>query len=58
MRAFEQLEAIVNLGTNAYAVATTSGVFVTSNVGASPVVWTQLGAASSPGAPCGLPNSL
>jgi photosystem II stability/assembly factor-like uncharacterized protein len=58
MRAFEQLEAIVNLGTNAYAVATTSGVFVTSNVGASPVVWTQLGAASSPGAPCGLQKSV
>jgi photosystem II stability/assembly factor-like uncharacterized protein len=58
MRAFEQLEAIVNIGTNVYAAATTSGVFVTSDVGASPVVWTQLGAASSPVAPCGLQKSV
>jgi hypothetical protein len=57
MRGFEQLEAIVNIGTNAFAVATTSGVFVTSDIGAGPVVWTQLGAASSPPFPCGLQKS-
>lgn len=58
MRAFEQLEAIVNLGTNSYAIATTTGVFVTSDIGASPVVWTQLGTATSPGSPCGLQQSV
>src|SRR4029077_4726956 len=54
MRSWEQLEAILNFGANSYLVATSSGVFVTSNIGASPVVWAQLGAATSPGQPCGL----
>ena len=54
MRQFEQLEAIVNYSANAYAIATTSGVFITPNIGASPIAWTQLGAASSPASPCGL----
>ena len=54
MRSFEQLEAILTFAPNAYAIATSTGVFVTSNIGASPVVWTQLGAASSPASPCGL----
>ena len=54
MRSFEQLEAIVNFATDQYAVASTSGVFVTTNIGASPVVWAQLGASTSPGTTCGL----
>lgn len=54
MRSFEQLESILNFGTDDYIVATTSGVFVTFDIGASPIVWTQLGAASSPTPPCGL----
>src|SRR5258708_27810721 len=54
MRSFEQLESILTFSANAYAVATTSGVFVTSNIAASPIVWTQLGAASAPAGACGL----
>ena len=54
VRTFEQLESLLTFSANAYAIATTTGVFVTSNIGASPVVWTQLGAANSPASPCGL----
>jgi hypothetical protein len=54
MRSFEQLEAIVTFRPNEYAIATSTGVFVTPNIGAGPITWTQLGAANSPPAPCGL----
>ncbi len=54
MRSFEHLEAIVNFGADDYVVATTQGVFVTSNIGAATIAWTELGAASSPGTPCGV----
>ena len=39
MRSFEHLNSIVNFGTNAYVAATSSGVFVTLNMGAAPT-WT------------------
>lgn len=54
MRGFEHLEAIVTFSANAYAIATTSGVFVTSNIGTATITWTQLGASNSPTSPCGL----
>ena len=54
MRGFEQLEAIVTYSANAYAIATTTGVFVTPNIGAATITWTQLDAATSPASPCGL----
>ncbi|HEX3703536.1 MAG TPA: choice-of-anchor D domain-containing protein [Vicinamibacterales bacterium] len=54
MRSFEELEALLTFSANAYAVTSTSGVFVTSNITASPIVWTQLGASSSPANACGL----
>jgi hypothetical protein len=54
MRSFEQLEAILTFSPNQYVIATTSGVFLTTNIGASPIVWTQLGAGTSPASPCGL----
>lgn len=54
VRAFEHLEGIVNFGPDDYVVLTTAGVFVTLNIGASPIVWTQLGAGNSPGSPCGV----
>ena len=37
-----------------YVISTTTGVFLTTNIGASPIVWTQLGAASSPAGACGV----
>lgn len=55
---FQQLENIVNFGADDYAVVTSTGVFVTDNVGANPVVWTQLGAASTPGGACGIQVSF
>lgn len=48
VRSFSQSDSIAQFATNSYVVLTTNGAFVTSNVGASPVVWTQLGAATSP----------
>jgi Abnormal spindle-like microcephaly-assoc'd, ASPM-SPD-2-Hydin len=39
-------------GPNRQVLLTTSGIFITNNIGASPVVWTQLGAATSPPSAC------
>ena len=52
MRSFEHLNSLLNFGTNSYIAATTTGVFVSLNMGAAPT-WTQLGAATSPFSPCG-----
>jgi photosystem II stability/assembly factor-like uncharacterized protein len=52
MRSFEHLNSLVNFGANSYLAATTTGVFVSLNMGGAPT-WTQLGAATSPGSPCG-----
>jgi len=54
LRGFQQLDSIDNFGPDEYAIVTSSGVFVTADVGASPVVWTQLGAATTPGQACGI----
>lgn len=54
MRSFEHLNSLVSFAADSYIAATTTGVFVTQNIGASPIAWTQLGAASSPPAPCGV----
>ena len=53
MRSFEHLNSLVNFGTDDYVAATTTGVFVTLNIAAGPIVWTQLGTATSPPSPCG-----
>ncbi|MBZ5657758.1 MAG: hypothetical protein LAO56_21040, partial [Acidobacteriia bacterium] len=54
MRSFEQLESILTFDTNAYVIATSTGVFVTLNIGAGTITWTQLGAGNSPASPCGV----
>jgi hypothetical protein len=41
---------VVRFSATGYAVVTGSGVFITNNIGASPTVWTQLGATPPPGA--------
>jgi uncharacterized repeat protein (TIGR01451 family) len=46
---FQFPEAVANFGDRQYVVVTTSGVFITTDITASPVVWTQLGAATDPG---------
>jgi photosystem II stability/assembly factor-like uncharacterized protein len=52
MRSFEHLNSLLNFDTNSYIAATTTGVFVSLNMGAAPT-WTQLGAPTSPASPCG-----
>ncbi len=54
LRSFEQLDSIANFGPDDYVVVTRNGVFVTADVGASPVSWTQLGAGNSPPRACGV----
>ena len=54
LRGFQHLSTLLNFDVNQYVVGTTTGVFLTTNVGAGPIVWTQLGAATSPANACGL----
>ena len=54
LRRFEHLESILNFGPDDYIIATATGVFVTLNVGASPIVWTPLGATNTPANACGV----
>ena len=54
MRSFEHLEAILGFGPDDYVVLTTAGVFVTLDIGAAAITWTQLGAGNSPASPCGV----
>lgn len=58
LKTFEHLEAFQTFGPDDYVVATTAGVFVTFDIGATGAgqpQWTQLGAgATSPANPCGV----
>ena len=54
LRGFQHLATSLNFGANDYIVSTTAGVFVTLNIGAATITWTQLGAASTPAGACGL----
>lgn len=56
--AFQQLDSIAGFGPDDYAVITTQGVFVTPDVGAAAVAWTEIGAASTPAQPCGIQVSF
>lgn len=46
------LDAIDRFGATAYVVTTSSGVYITKNITASPVVWTPLGAPTKPPRAC------
>lgn len=46
--AFNFPDYIAQFGTNQYIAVTNQGGFITTDITASPVVWTQLGAASTP----------
>jgi hypothetical protein len=48
LRGFTPTDDVAMFGPSNAAVITTAGVFVTSNINANPIVWTQLGAASTP----------
>jgi photosystem II stability/assembly factor-like uncharacterized protein len=51
---FRPLDVVDRFGPDDYIVATDAGVFVTTDITANPVVWTQLGAATSPASACGV----
>ena len=51
---FTAPDIIDQFGPNSYILLTTSGLFITTNVTAIPIVWTQLGAATSPAGACGV----
>lgn len=54
LRSFQQLDSIINFGTDDYAVITSQGVFVTLDVTASPIIWTEIGATTTPLSACGI----
>ena len=54
LRSFRHLGSVLNFGPDDYFVGTTSGLFVTLDIGASPIAWTQLGTASTPANACGV----
>jgi uncharacterized repeat protein (TIGR01451 family) len=51
---FRPIDATVRTADKKYAVVTTTGVYFTADITASPTVWTQLGAATSPASACGI----
>lgn len=54
LRGFQQLDSIAHFGPEDYVVITSEGVFITTNITATPIVWTELGAASTPTNACGI----
>ena len=48
LRGFRPTDDVAMFGPTSAAVITTSGVFITTNINASPIVWTQLGAGTTP----------
>jgi photosystem II stability/assembly factor-like uncharacterized protein len=55
---FQQLDTIDAFGPDDYVIVTSSGVYVTFDVTASPVVWTQLGASTTPTGACAVLASV
>jgi hypothetical protein len=53
LRSFQQLPNIANFGANSFIVLTSSGVYATTNVNATPPTWTAVGVASPTDA-CGV----
>ncbi len=50
---FRPVSHVVRFADKQYAVLTTSGLFFTSDITKNPIVWTQIGAATSPANACG-----
>lgn len=48
---FRYPDAIANYAPNSYVAVTSAGVYITTNVGANPTAWSQLGPATSPASP-------
>lgn len=47
-------DSVDRYGPNRFVAITNEGVFVTPDINASPIAWTELGAATSPGGACGV----
>lgn len=48
LQGFRPVDILDRWGPDDYALVTTGGVFITTNITTNPIVWTQLGAATSP----------
>lgn len=55
---FRPIDVVGTFGPADFVVVTTQGVFITNNVTANPIVWTQIGAATSPAGACGIRVAL
>jgi len=53
---FRDTDSLTNFAPNSYAIATSSGIFFTTNIAANPVTWQQLGSVPPAGI-CGIFNS-
>ncbi len=49
--AFRYTDVVRRFAANSYVLVTTNGIFTTTNITANPIVWTQLGAGTSPASP-------
>jgi hypothetical protein len=54
LRSFQQLDSIVNFGPDDYVVITNQGVFITTDITVVPIIWSELGATSTPPNACGV----
>jgi uncharacterized repeat protein (TIGR01451 family) len=54
---FTPTDSMAFFGEDDMVLVDSSGVFVTTDIGANPVVWTQIGTASTPAAACGITAS-
>jgi photosystem II stability/assembly factor-like uncharacterized protein len=55
---FQNLKSIDTFGDDDFVMVTSTGVHITQNITASPIVWTQLGAATSPANVCAVLASV
>jgi hypothetical protein len=53
---FRDTDSLSNYAANSYALVTSAGVFFTTDIGASPIVWQTLGT-GAPGGMCGIYSS-
>ncbi len=54
LRTFQPLDSIATFGPGDYVAITRDGVFITTDIAANPIVWTEIGAASTPPQACGI----
>ena len=52
--AFNFLDSVDSFGPDDFVVITSSGVFITQDITAASITWTELGDATSPANPCGI----